>query len=185
MRNTTRMMMMQNGIRRNQERERGGEYAGYDRPIGFEREPYEPEMRRGGRRRRNETRSHYGGDNNRWEMMRGGRMDDENDPEWDENDHFDGKKWVSKLKNADGSTGAHWDKQKSDELRLNRNMQDIEPEAFYIALNMLYSDYQPALKKFGVDRPEVYAELAKAFLMDKDGKQGMEKLKAYYEAIVK
>lgn len=40
-------------------------------------------------------------------------------------------------------------------------------------------------RKFGVNVPEFYAELARAFLMDKDGHGPEEKLCAYYRCIVK
>ena len=52
-------------------------------------------------------------------------------------------------------------------------------------MNMMYSDYCKVAKKYGVDRPEYYADLAKAFLRDKDfdGKPE-EKLYIYYKAIV-
>ena len=188
MRKTTRMLFMQNGVRRNQENE-----GGYDRPrpIGYEREDYEPEMRRGrrpGGRRRMEPRMggddedwiwNHHGKSDEWEMMPGGRA------RGYEDEDVDFAAWIAGLKNADGSTGAHWSKQKAEELRIARNVMDVEPEAFYITINMLYSDYQPVFKKFGVDRPEVYAEMAKAFLTDKDSKQGMDKLEAYYCYVVK
>lgn len=39
--------------------------------------------------------------------------------------------------------------------------------------------------KYGVDRTEFYADLAKAFLFDKDGPAPSEKLAEYYHEIVK
>ena len=53
-----------------------------------------------------------------------------------------------------------------------------------MTLNMMYSDYYPAAVEFGVDRPEFYAALAKAFLMDKDGPGATKKLMEYYEHVV-
>ena len=41
------------------------------------------------------------------------------------------------------------------------------------------------MTEFGVNVPEFYAELARAFLMDKDGPGPEEKLCAYYRCIVK
>ena len=46
-----------------------------------------------------------------------------------------------------------------------------------------YSDYCKVLKKYGVDRAEVYVELAGAFLRDKDA-GAKDKLAAYYEHVV-
>lgn len=55
----------------------------------------------------------------------------------------------------------------------------------YLAMNMVYSDYCKVAKKYGVDTPEFYADMAKAFLRDKDfdGKPE-EKLYLYYKSIV-
>ena len=52
---------------------------------------------------------------------------------------------------------------------------------FYAALNMVYSDYAAVAKKMGVDRPEYYAHMAKAFLCDEDAEDG--KLVKYKEYI--
>lgn len=56
---------------------------------------------------------------------------------------------------------------------------------FCLAMNMMYSDYCKVAQKFGADRPEFYAEMAKAFLKDKDfDGNGEEKLWLYYKCIV-
>ena len=52
-------------------------------------------------------------------------------------------------------------------------------------MNMMYSDYYPVAVEFGLNRPEFYASLAKAFLFDKDGPGPEQKLMAYYEHIAK
>lgn len=49
---------------------------------------------------------------------------------------------------------------------------------------MMYSDYFKVLKKYKVDRPEVYMELAAAFLEDKDA-MANDKLAAYYHCVLK
>lgn len=96
---------------------------------------------------------------------------------------FDGKAWVNDMRNDDGTTGAHWTREQTESVRKSRGI-DCDPETFWIAVNMMYSDYHNVMQKFGVDRAEVYAELAKAFLCDKDSKQGMDKLRAYWEYVV-
>jgi hypothetical protein len=54
-----------------------------------------------------------------------------------------------------------------------------------MTMNMMYADYCSVAKKYGVDRPEYYADLAKAFLHDKDYKgTPEEKLWYYYNCIV-
>ena len=62
---------------------------------------------------------------------------------------------------------------------------DIPHWVFGVTMNMMYSDYYDVARKFGVNVPEFYAELARSFLMDKDGPGPKEKLCAYYRCIVK
>lgn len=181
MRSSTKMMMMQNGARKERENyrpeyERDRRRYDYDRYDGYDRMDYSRERREPSRRR--EEYSDYD-DDYRYRVNVQGSIG------MAEEKRFDAKKWAAEMKNEDGTRGAHWDMQQTEGVRNSRGMNDIEPEAFYVTMNMMYSDYQNVMKKFGVDRPEVYAEMAKAFLCDKDSKQGMEKLKAYYCYIVK
>lgn len=57
--------------------------------------------------------------------------------------------------------------------------------AWGVTMNMMYSDYYPVAVEFGLNRPEFYAALAKAFLIDKDGPGPERKLMEYYEHVVK
>ena len=57
--------------------------------------------------------------------------------------------------------------------------------AWGVTMNMMYSDYYPVAVEFGLNRPEFYAALAKAFLLDKDGPGPERKLMEYYEHIAK
>lgn len=50
-------------------------------------------------------------------------------------------------------------------------------------MNMMYSDYCSVAAKYGVNKPEFFADMAKAFLFDKDAKGPKEKLSAYYHGI--
>ena len=52
-------------------------------------------------------------------------------------------------------------------------------------MNMMYSDYYGVAAKYGLDRPEFYADLAKAFLDDKDAGGPEQKIAAYYHGIAK
>lgn len=55
---------------------------------------------------------------------------------------------------------------------------------FYVAVNMMYSDYCKVAKKYGLDKGvEFYAEMAKAFLHDTDAVK--DKLAAYRQCIAK
>lgn len=183
MRKSTRLMMMQNGTRnhhndRQYDRDYNRDYdRDYDR-SGREGYDHSHDRRERGYDYPEDDR-YRGGYNYHAQfagMVNGGKEPDK---------HFDAKKWVTEMTNEDGSRGAHWDMQQTESVRSSRGMNEVDPEAFYVTMNMMYSDYQNVMKKFGVDRPEIYAEMAKAFLCDKDSKQGMEKLKAYYCHVVK
>lgn len=55
--------------------------------------------------------------------------------------------------------------------------------AWYAAMNMLYSDYCAVAREYGVDRPDYYAKMARAFLMDRDGGGAEKKIAAYYRCV--
>lgn len=98
------------------------------------------------------------------------------------------EKWKHSFMNADNSQGEHFNKeqvmQASRSIGLN-DMQEFGGEdIFCLAMNMMYSDYCMVARKYNVDRPDYYAELAKAFLKDKDfGGKPEEKLYLYYKCI--
>lgn len=89
--------------------------------------------------------------------------------------------WMRGLENEDGSRGAHWSYEQTSNL-LSQKKYDCDPLEFYVAMNMLYSDYYKVAKKFNVNNTEFYAALAEAFLCDKDATE--DKLMRYYECIV-
>jgi len=60
---------------------------------------------------------------------------------------------------------------------------DCDKYSFYVAMNMMYSDYNEVARKLNMDRMDFYAWLAKAFLDDKDAKDN--KLARYMEEIPK
>lgn len=92
--------------------------------------------------------------------------------------------WVKGMKNADGTTGPHWTMEKTEDARLQRGI-DCEPLAFYVSMNMVYSDYVKVAEKVGASSLDFYAYMAEAFLRDKDSKHtGMGKLEKYYEYVV-
>lgn len=94
--------------------------------------------------------------------------------------------WAERMQNADGTTGPHWTMDQTSAVADARGIpHDIPRWAWGVAMNMMYSDYYDVAVEFGVNRPEFYAALAKAFLMDKDGPGPEEKLCAYYRNIVK
>lgn len=92
------------------------------------------------------------------------------------------QQWIRKMKHADGSSGEHWSFDQTSQVMKQRNI-DCDPVEFYATMNMLWSDYSRVADRFGVSSLDYWAELAKAFLMDKDAVE--DKLAMYYACIVK
>lgn len=98
----------------------------------------------------------------------------------------DAKEWTANMQNADGTTGPHWTMDQTSAVADASGIpHDIPRWAWGVAMNMMYSDYYDVARKFGVNVPEFYAELARAFLMDKDGPEPTKKLMEYYEHIAR
>ncbi len=91
------------------------------------------------------------------------------------------QEWTKKMKNSDGSSGPHWKMEQTNAL-MEKLGVSLNPIEFYVAANMMYSDYCAVAKKFGLDTPDFYGHMAKAFLEDKDA--GSDKLKKYFEEVV-
>lgn len=89
--------------------------------------------------------------------------------------------WVRKMKQPEGGRGMPAFKMEEAEALRKAHCPDCEPMEFFVALNMKYSDDYATAKKFGIDRPEFYAWLAKDFLMDEDA--GPHKLQKYMQTI--
>jgi len=90
------------------------------------------------------------------------------------------------MKNADGSTGPHWTMDQTSAIADSMGIQaQVVPRwAWGVTMNMMYSDYYPVAVEFGLNRPEFYADLAKAFLMDKDAGGPEIKMNGYYHGVV-
>lgn len=95
--------------------------------------------------------------------------------------------WAERMVNADGSTGPHWAVEQTDAIANNHGIrwEDTSRWAWYAAINMLYSDYCQVATEYGLNRPDFYATLAKAFLMDPDGPGPEEKIKRYHMMVAK
>ncbi len=91
-------------------------------------------------------------------------------------------KWVSSMKNSDGSTGLHWSFDQAKQLMQQRKI-DCDPVEFYAALNAVFSDFCAVAKKHGVNNVEFFIDLAKAWIDDEDAVS--DKASAYYEYVVK
>ena len=94
----------------------------------------------------------------------------------------DAKEWSSLMENSDGTRGAHWTLDQA-KMVMEQNEINCDPVAFWMALCMIYSDYSQAAQKHGVGNSvEFYADMARAFLEDKDAPK--DKLARYYKCIV-
>lgn len=89
--------------------------------------------------------------------------------------------WVSCMKNADGSAGAHWSMDKTEQVRTQRGF-NCDPVKFWVAMNMMYSDYCEAAKKNSASTVDFFADMAKAFLDDVDAPP--DKLMRYYAHVI-
>ena len=108
----------------------------------------------------------------------------EDQPEAAEFDRETAMQWAERMQNADGSTGPHWTMEQTSAVADASGAGHGIPQwVFGVTMNMMYSDYYPVAVEFGLNRPEFYAALAKAFLLDKDGPGPEEKLCAYYRCI--
>ncbi len=90
--------------------------------------------------------------------------------------------WAEHMQNADGSTGPHWPVAQTTAVMVSRGYH-YDPAVWYAAMNMVYSDYFSVAKKHGVNTVEFYADMAEAFLDDKDAGSPEEKISAYYHYI--
>lgn len=95
----------------------------------------------------------------------------------------DARRWTEHMENDDGSMGAHWTLEQTTAVANSIGVH-IDPWIWFAALNMEYSDNFEVAQKYGLDRPEYYADLAKAFLFDKDGGGPEAKIAGYYHGIV-
>jgi hypothetical protein len=95
----------------------------------------------------------------------------------------DARRWTEHMENDDGSMGAHWTLEQTAAVANSIGVH-VDPWIWFAALNMEYSDNFEVAQKYGLDRPEYYADLAKAFLFDKDGGGPEPKIAGYYHGIV-
>lgn len=92
------------------------------------------------------------------------------------------EEWTEKMKNEDGTKGAHWTFEQAEQAMRQRGI-DCDPVEFFVAMNMMYSDNCGVAKMLNVNTVDFYVYMAKAFLDDDDAKEN--KLMRYYEYIVK
>ena len=95
--------------------------------------------------------------------------------------------WKRKIKNADGSSGEHFDhKQIADAAsKIGIRFDHYDDKELAMTANMLFSDYCDALRAYIPQEKEaiIYTKMARAFLEDEDAPKGSEKLALYYYCI--
>lgn len=89
------------------------------------------------------------------------------------------EKVLKNMANEDGTKGAHWSLEQTNNVAKNNGVtfEHFNEFDWNYVMNMMYSDYY----KSGGNNTGFYAELAKAFLMDKDAPEG--KALRYYLAM--
>lgn len=94
--------------------------------------------------------------------------------------------WNAEMLNADGSKGGHWTVAQTSDVAKSMSLyfEHITPEEWNVTMNMIYSDYVMVARKHSQDNAGFYADMAKAFLFDKDGGDPAEKLCRYYNYVV-
>lgn len=95
----------------------------------------------------------------------------------------DAKRWTEHMENSDGSKGPHWTLEQATAVANSIGVH-VDPWIWFATLNMEYSDNFDVAQKYGLNRPEYYADLAKAFLFDEDGGGPEAKIAGYYHGIV-
>lgn len=91
------------------------------------------------------------------------------------------EEWTEGMRNADGTQGPHWSREKVKEI-IEQYKVDCEFDEFYAVLNSIYSDYCEVLKKNNASKMDVYVDLAKAWLDDEDARK--DKAAAYFYYVV-
>lgn len=90
--------------------------------------------------------------------------------------------WTRDMENSDGTRGPHWNMEQVQQVMEQRGI-DCDPVEFFAVLNSIYSDYCAVAKKHGVNKMDFYADLAKAWLEDKDAVE--DKAGKYFTYIVR
>ena len=147
------------------------------RPIGFNsRWDDGPRMTSDATRPRHREMDRMPGDR----PMMGGYMAGERDyPKMDEQTAMT---WARNMRNEDGTKAPHWSMDQIRQVMSQKNV-DCELPEFFVIMNALYADYDPILKKHNASNIDLYVDMAKAWIKDKDAVPN--KVMAYYECVVR
>ena len=96
-------------------------------------------------------------------------------------------KWVDSMHGEDPAVpmGGKWTMEQVKPIAIKYGVQPETQEfvELWVAMNAMYSDYFGVAKKYNVLNPDFFADMAMAFLHDRDAKNG--KLALYHEYVVK
>lgn len=172
--NNVARMIMQHKMQHN-ERDGTDAYDDYARGYrdGYDRASYEihGDYAQGdGARRRSKTTGRYMSDRDGLRLSNKEIMD-----------------WEHRLKNADGTTGKHFEFNEVMHAaeKLGIMFDEYSEKEFCMVMNMLYSDLCEVCRaSISPDKEAIhYAKMAKAWLEDKDGPPPSEKLALYFHCI--
>lgn len=107
-------------------------------------------------------------------------------PMHDHMTHEEIVEWVEELQNADPDLprGPKWQLEAVKPLAAKHGFVTPDQQTeFWAVMNMMYSDYCGTAKKHGVSTMDFYADMAKAWMLDKDAVEG--KTAAYIECCTK
>lgn len=94
--------------------------------------------------------------------------------------------WVEGMKNTDPDhpTGEKWTMEQIKPIATKHGFTTPDKQIeFWAVMNMMYSDYYETAKKHGVSTMDFYADMAKAWMHDKDAVEN--KTAAYIEYCTK
>ncbi len=91
------------------------------------------------------------------------------------------QRWVQNMESSTGAKGEHWSYDQTTQIMKQRGLE-CDPAEFYAIMNAMWSDYCKTAQKYGVDNVDFWADMAHAWLDDRDAMP--EKASRYYEYIV-
>lgn len=96
------------------------------------------------------------------------------------------EKWVSQMSKPDkkGEKGGKWTYEETAQILKEREL-NVDPVLFFVAMNMMFSDYGKTLAKHNVNSVNLYIDLAMDWIEDDDVAAGKEKTTDYYYCVVK
>ena len=140
-----------------------GEMRGGRNRIGFEMDGGRMEMRYGGGMQEEQMRGHGS-------SMSFRRID-----------RRVADQWVQEMQEESGME--LWPREMTRQIARKNGMSGLDENEFYAVYNAMYTDFCEVAKDWGVDKPDFFADLARAFLEDEDAVE--DKAAAYYACIVR